>query len=161
MVRTTGGTIAEAELSVTQVEKVTAVKASQTSSVTPNGIQTTTVASPPGTVLSATAVRLVARAPSGATTGFHRVSFVGPNSRVKYLQASAPFNEQVIVDKGVVQKATRSAIPGDEAAQAAALNSIIADDTNGLKVKYENLTDATQSQKRDIQLIGLERGAET
>jgi len=158
MVRTTVGTIAEAELSVQESESVIQIAADQTATLSSSSSQTTTIKAPSGTVIRILAVRFVAPPPSAATSGNHTLRILGAGTKTRYLVAQSDSNTQIILNDRIVSKANSAAEPSTEAAQATTLGAIRADDTVGVQFKYINGTDASQTQTRDIDIIALERG---
>jgi len=155
MVRTTVGTIAEAQLSVQQSESVTTVSTDQTSTVSPSDRQKTTITAPSGTLLSITAIRLIAPPPGGATSGDHAFLIDGPNATIRFLLAGDSHDKFLVLSSNGSGAARQT--PADPVVFQRQIQSLTLDDTNGVVVKYDNNTDASQSQTREIELIGLER----
>jgi hypothetical protein len=158
MVRTTVGTIAEAELSVQESESVVSIAASQTSTVSSSGSQTTSVTAPTGTIITVLALRCVVQPPSGATSGNHTITVAGPAGNVRYLLAGSSFDTKININDCIIVKANQTAQPSTDSGQVNAITSIRADDTQGVQFTYNNNTDASQAQERDIDIIALERG---
>jgi len=158
MVRTTVGTIAEAQLSVEQAETVSTINADLTTTVSSSGSNTTTITAPSGALLSVIGIRLLAPNPSGASSGSHRIQIQGPDRQVRYLFASSGFDDNIRINNGTIRTAKLKQLPSSTAAQAEQIRSIIADDTRGVNLTYTNLTDVDQDQTVTIRLIVLERG---
>jgi hypothetical protein len=158
MVRTTVGTIAEAELSVQQAESVNLISASQTATVSSSGSQTTTVTAPSGTVLTVVGLQVVIDPPPGATTGNHTIQVKGPNEAVSYLLARSTFDQDILINNSVIATANDFVRPGSPVVQSQTIRSIRADDTDGISLVYDNDTDVDQTERRTIRLLVLERG---
>jgi hypothetical protein len=157
MVRTTVGTIAEAQLSVQQSESVTTVSTDQTSTVSPSGRQKTTITAASGTLLSITGIRLLVLPPSDATSGSHGFTIDGPNGVLRFITVQSSFDKLVFVNNNIVTRGDLSQVPADPVAQQRNIQSLTIDDTTGIQINYDNDTDVSQSQTREIELIGLER----
>jgi len=158
MVRTTVGTIAEAQLSVQRTESVTQIQASQTSTISPGDTQQTVITAPSGTVLEVLTLRVVITGPGGASTGDHGIIIFGPNSRNIFLQATANGSNNVRVNHGFIRQADDKQRPSTEIAQQNQIRSLLADDTNGIIISYGNRTDVDQTNTRNIDIVALERG---
>jgi len=158
VVRTTVGTIAEAELSVQESEKVTTISADQTATVTSSSISTTNVLAPSGTIISVIGIRFQVSAPSGATSGNHQVQIQGPNGTVRFIFARANFGDQILIDDGIVKLASSTVAPASEAVQSNNISSLTADDSQPITFRYANGTDADQTNTRQIDIVAVQRG---
>jgi hypothetical protein len=158
MVRTTVGTIAEAEISTQRTESVTTVDTAQTSTVSPGTESDTVITAPSGTVLEVLGMRVKVGNPGGATTGFHDIQFRSSTRLHIYLLARSGPGTNIRINRGIILKADDVQEPSTEIAQLTAIRSIRIDDTNGLTIRYKNETDADQTDDRQIQLVALERG---
>jgi len=158
MVRTTVGTIAEAELSVQESESVTTITADQTTTVASSSRERTTVTASTGTLLTVQGLRLNVGAPSGATSGVHQFRLRDPNTGFLYIRARSGNNEGVSINRNTITQANTIQEPASTRAQQANIQAITIDDTTQLEVVYTNSTDVDQSNTRLIRLIGVERG---
>jgi len=158
MVRTTVGTIAEAQLSVQRTEAVTRIKNDQTATVQASNREVTSIFAPTGKLLSVDTIFIEINPPSGATTGRHNVSLRGPADNVQYLFVESGFSDSILIAGSYVDTATKRVSPSDAGAVNTAIQSIAADDSTPLVVRYENNTDADQTNRRRIRLVGVERG---
>jgi len=158
MVRTTVGTIAEAEISVQESESITAIQTDQSATVAQSDSQTTTITAPSGTILSVVGIRLLVQPPSGASSGRHNFTLSGPLQNVRYITATSEATDRILVSEGTIRTATRRASPTDGAAQSAQIRSATADDTNAIDITYSNTTDADQTNTRFIRVLAVERG---
>jgi len=161
MVRTTVGTIAEAELSVRQSETVVTVDASETASIPAGGGQSTIIKAPSGTTLSVLGLRIRVDPPSGATSGDHQITLAGPTNIVRYLKAESNFDDPIIINDSIIFLATSVSRPSTEAAQSNSIQSLIADDEFGITIAYSNGTDAEQTQERQIDIVAIQQGVST
>jgi hypothetical protein len=158
MVRTTVGTIAEAELSVQQQKQVTTISADQTATVSAGNNQDTLIKAPSGSTISVVAASIRAPAPSGASSGRHQVQLSGPDAAIRYLTAGSDFGDQIFIRESVIDTATGRVRPGTDAAQASTIRALTADDTQGLNIRYQNDTDVDQTQTRRIRLVTVQEG---
>jgi len=158
MVRTTVGTIAEAELSVQQSEEVTFITANQTSTLASAATQTTSITASSGKLLIITGIRIAVPSPNGASSGTHTIDIGGPRGRVRFLLAESGFSDAVVINNGIITNATSNKIPADQTIQSDNIQALRADDTQGFEVAYENGTDVSQTKDRKIQIVGVERG---
>jgi len=158
MVRTTVGTIAEAELAVTRSEALTKLDATQTETVTSTTTQTTTVTSSSGTFFTLTALFVRIPAPSGATSGTHRLQLSGPDGAIRYILATANFDSVITINDGIISRADTRQEPSTDAVQSDVLRSIAFDDSRSLTLEYTNDTDVDQTNDRRVDLLGIERG---
>jgi hypothetical protein len=158
MVRTTVGTIAEAELSVQQAESITTINASQSSTVNSGSSERTVVTAPSGTILRVLALRFFARAPSGASSGDHSLNIQGPATNVSYLVAQSDFSNEIVLNQTVIKSANLSATPTTEEAQSSTIRSLQSDDSQGIVLEYSNDTDVDQTESRDITIVAIEQG---
>jgi hypothetical protein len=158
MVRTTVGTIAEAELSVQRAESVTQISASSTLTVPSGGIDTTAVTAPTGTVLEVLGLEINIEPPPGATTGDHILFVRGPELNVRYIACFSSFDTGIKIRDGRIFVADQGQDPSTEVGQQGQIRSIRIDDTNGAVFEYENRTDVDQTNEREIQILALERG---
>jgi len=161
MVRTTIGTIAEAELSVRQSETVDRIVADQTTTVPSSGSVTTSVAAPTGELISVTALSVLVKAPNGASSGTHSITLRGPDDQTDILIAESQFNTRVSISKNIIRVGNSDQEPASKVVQQANILAINLDDDGGLTLTYENNTDVSQSKPRQIDIVGIERGVST
>jgi phage I-like protein len=161
MVRTTVGSVAEADLSVERSESITAISADQTADVAAGDLQTTVLTAPSGTLIEVIGLFISSPSVSAASSGFHRVFLRSRGSPGKYIQAQSDNTGRIEINNNHIQTGNSVQLPSDAASQAIAINSIRFDDTRGLQITYDNRTDATQTDTRKIDLVGLERGVTT
>jgi hypothetical protein len=158
MVRTTVGTVAEAELSVQEAESVITIDATQTDTVPAGEKETTGVKAPSGTVLEVLTIKVFISAPPNATTDIHLLRLNGPNGSNRYLQAGSDNSTNISIDDGIIKDANAGQAPTTEISQTTQIRSIRLDDTNGIEFQYDNRTDGDQTENRRIEILALQRG---
>jgi hypothetical protein len=161
MVRTTVGSIAEAELSVERSESITQISADQTADVAAGDNETTVFTAPSGTLIEVIGLFVRVPSPAGSSSGFHRVFLQSAGTRGRLLQAQSNDSDRIEINNNHIRTGTSLQAPPDAASQAITINSIRFDDTRGIDITYDNRTDATQTDTRTIDLVGLERGVTT
>jgi len=108
-------------------------------------------------VLEVIGIRFFVGSPPGATAGKHLVSFTHEGERVQYLSAASNFGDDIAINGSQISLATNSQTPSSAASQSLAIQGIIIDDTTGIEVTYRNQSDDSQSNARNIDIVGLER----
>jgi hypothetical protein len=158
MVRTTVGTIAEAEISVQQAEDVARVDATQTTTVLAGDNEETDIDAPSGTLIDVSNFEFVVEPPSGASSGTHRILIRGPSRNNLYILAESNFDTRIQVVTNTISTADTSRLPGTAAAQQANILALAMDDTNSINLRYDNSTDVDQTNERRIGIVGIQRG---
>ena len=90
-------------------------------------------------------------APSGATTGTHRLrsGFKGLGYANLLLDITASYNESIIIQNGIVASKVTKETPVEKDVQFLAINGVCINDTNSLEIRYDNLTDTSNTNSRN------------
>jgi hypothetical protein len=158
MVRTTVGTIAEAELSVQQTEDVATVDGTQTTTVPAGSTEITDVNAPSGTLINVSNLDILVQPPSGASSGSHRIVVQGPDGSTRYILAQSSFDTQIRLFGNTITTGDDTQTPGTAATQQANILALAMDDTNSIKLRYDNFTDVDQTNDRRVKIVGIQRG---
>lgn len=125
---------------------------SSTTVLSGGGAETITVTAPTGKIYRGVGLLLNVSSPGG-TTGYHRFQVTSESQGIGMLQGKSAYSDSIVFREGVWVTASSVARPPDTASPQLAVNSLIADDTNGINIMYVNNTDADQTNTRTIRLI--------
>lgn len=152
MVRTTLGTTLNAEVSVESSESVNFINEDFTGTLPSGASETKIIRAPAGTVLEIFRVRLIADPITGATTGGHKFDVLSESRFIGVLSISSNGTDFLRYNRSEVRTASTGSLPTDPAAQAIVFDGLRIDDKNGLQVKYQNNTDADQTNVRPLRI---------
>jgi len=141
--------------SATQVipfESIEAVNATQTGTVEANTTEYTVVTPPSGYLYVLLCVYIWIEPPDNATTGRHECSITTENIRTDFTKGESYYDEIVSYDEGSWEYADYEQEPASTAAQALMGRSLRASEDNGITLRYENKTDADQTNDRVYRL---------
>lgn len=136
------------------------VNADIATSVSAGGIVTATVTPPAGVIWRTPLVWFWSMAPSGATTGTHRVQLYHGISTYQYmvLRAESNYNDDVRIMSNIAETATSRTLPTSEQVQQNAIQNLVISQDYPLHFTYYNSTDAQIDTLIEIRLIVLEEG---
>jgi hypothetical protein len=152
MVRTTLGAEVDTTVTVSGSESVNFIEIDQTGSVSPNTAETTLLTAPQGSVIELLGAKLGVRQPSAPTSGTHRLQVRSAVGNIEAVFLESNHNTRLLYDTGLIQFADVRAVPTTEVAQQQAIRGYRADSTNGINLRYVNVTDAAISEKRKYRL---------
>jgi hypothetical protein len=152
MVRTTRGGEVEASVTIEGSESVDFIEADRSTSIPANGQETVTLRPPVGSIYVLISARVTVRPPSDATSGTHVFQIKSENSIINNLTLESDHTDNLIYDNSFIQEGTVNQRPTSPGNQTLAVKGLRADPVNGFAVEYFNLTDAEQTNLRQIRL---------
>lgn len=132
-------------------EKSIYLDVDQTSTVNAGNDENTDITAPSGYMYKILSIHLYAPDPTGSTAGEHyfRVEkYNGTDRELKFLNGSSNTGDQVQFQYGEWLYATNTS-----AGDLADIKDQYIDDTNGIRVRYVNNTDANQTANRRIRFL--------
>ena len=125
----------------------------QTTTVEAGKREVTEIYAPDGATWNVLGLRMRCDAPESATAGSHIFLVRSANSQPIVLNGSSRYDSNLVFNENVFVQADNKQIPGTEAAQVAAVETLRATDQFPLRVRYGNNTDAAQSKDRAYDLV--------
>lgn len=115
-----------------------------------NGFAEVIIRPPTGQLFEVVAVEANVGPVTNATTGTHSFIFKSETEAIQVLRGSSVFSDGIDYNSGYWDQATDEKEPPDVQAQGFQPRGLRIDETNGLEIEYNNLTDATQTRTRQI-----------
>ncbi len=122
----------------------------QTGNVSPGSSVSTEIYAPTGYIYEILFLRLQCSPPSGASTGTHSF-FVSDTSYLSgILEGESTYDTELRYEYGYWMSANSYQYPTQEISQVMVLKGIYVDADTGLRIRYKNDTDVTQTNNRGI-----------
>lgn len=138
--------------------KLKHVNADISTDIAAGGLVTATITPPSGVLWRTPLIWFWGLAPSGATTGTHRVQVYQGMNSYQYLiiRAVSTYTSYVRIMSNIAETANESALPTMEDVQQQAIQNLVISQDLPLFITYQNDTDAINTGNIEIRLIVLE-----
>jgi len=141
------------DVQVESAKDIRFIDQSITSTVSAGGAQTVTVDALAQRFLEVVNIRLEAQPPTGATTGNHSFDVASENLAIGVISGTASHDQPLTFNFNYWEDADLEERPSSAAAQAEAVNNLVADDEDGIDISYINGTDGDQDANITIALM--------
>ena len=112
----------------------------------------TNIHAPANTIWTILALDLGVNPVAGSASGTHDFNVLSESNSINLLRGSSVYNSSVRYGYGYWESADSAQQPVDEITQRMVMVGLVIDDTDGLRVTYNNLTNANQTANRNIRL---------
>jgi hypothetical protein len=137
---------------IPRARKFSTIDATSTTTVLAGAVETILITPPAGKVYQLLQARLKVAAPTGASSGSHKIEIRSIDQESTHIDIVSDYTGDIFFRSSHIVSATKYYLPSDDAALLHALTLVYSTNSLPIAIWYVNATDVDQTNKREVML---------